>query len=425
MYMGLPIATNKISVEEKKGIPHHLLGCIDLHEVPWTVGKFVAEAGKIIREIRSRGKVPILVGGTHYYTQSLLLRSTVLEDTAEYISTEEQDKRWPILASMGEEMLEELWKVDPVMAARWHPKDSRKIRRSLEIWLRTGKKASEIYAEQRSIRNESFLDSNSGEVQGTAPANLLEGNGPISPGTSPSLRYDTIIFWMYETLEVLKERLSNRVDDMVKNGLLAEVGYMEAIHRSIAQRGLLVDTTKGIWVAIGYKEFKDHLEAIRAGVDEKSLEMSKQQGVELTKIATRQYARRQDRWIRLKLLQALQDIGAADKLFILDRSDMSVPIESSATGIAKSFLSGEPLREPTSLSQTAHEILSSSRSGVKRANDYVRQCDLCDVTTTTEKSWQEHVRSRKHRNMLRLPREHKYQEKRQIVTEEPSVEYVA
>ena len=425
MYMGLPIATNKISVEEKKGIPHHLLGCIDLDEAPWTVGKFVAEAGKIVSEIRSRGRVPFLVGGTHYYTQSLLLRNVVPEDRAGYISTEEQEKRWPILARSGEEMLEELQKIDPIMAAKWHPKDGRKIRRSLEIWLRTGKKASEIYAEQRLVRDGPDRYTDSGEVQRTAPPDFFNGNGPISHVTSPCLRYDTILFWMYEAPEILKERLSNRVDDMVMNGLLSEVKYMEATHRHIEQSGVPVDTTKGIWVAIGYKEFKDYLEAIRAGADEKILEKSKQLGVELTKIATRQYARKQDRWIRLKLLQGLRDVGAADRLFLLDRSDVSIQIELASFRITKSFLSGEPLPDPVSLSQTAHEILSPSRPSLDKANDYVRQCELCDVTTTTAKSWQEHVRSRKHKRMLGPPREHTYQGQRQMVATEDFIHCIA
>jgi tRNA dimethylallyltransferase len=72
MYKGLPIITNKITTEEQKGIRHHLLGCIALDKPTWTVGKFVPEALRIVKEIRSRGRLPILVGGTHYYIQSVI-----------------------------------------------------------------------------------------------------------------------------------------------------------------------------------------------------------------------------------------------------------------------------------------------------------------------------------------------------------------
>lgn len=71
LYEGLPVVTNKITTSEQQGIPHHLLGCIGLKEETWTVGKFVKEALTVIEEIRSRGRLPIVVGGTHYYTQAV------------------------------------------------------------------------------------------------------------------------------------------------------------------------------------------------------------------------------------------------------------------------------------------------------------------------------------------------------------------
>ena len=79
LYSGLPIITNKITVEEREGVPHHLLGCIGFGEPTWVVGTFVKRALGVIEEIRSRGKLPILVGGTHYYTQSLLFRDRLAE----------------------------------------------------------------------------------------------------------------------------------------------------------------------------------------------------------------------------------------------------------------------------------------------------------------------------------------------------------
>src|SRR5689334_20221731 len=72
MYKGLPIITNKLTTEEQRGIPHHLLGSIELHEDPWVVTQFKKEATRIISEIRGRGKLPIVVGGTSYYLDGLL-----------------------------------------------------------------------------------------------------------------------------------------------------------------------------------------------------------------------------------------------------------------------------------------------------------------------------------------------------------------
>lgn len=123
LYAGLPIITNKITADEQQGIPHHLLGCIALHEQPWVVGTFVKKALRIIDEIRSRGKLPILVGGTQYYIQSLLFQDRLAEEedggseAGEFIV--DTKARWPILLQPTEVLLEELKKVDPIMAARW------------------------------------------------------------------------------------------------------------------------------------------------------------------------------------------------------------------------------------------------------------------------------------------------------------------
>lgn len=78
LYRGLPIITNKVTSAERKGVPHYLLGFLDTREV-WQVGRFVREAAKIIDDIRARGRLPILVGGSHYYVQSLLFPHDVEE----------------------------------------------------------------------------------------------------------------------------------------------------------------------------------------------------------------------------------------------------------------------------------------------------------------------------------------------------------
>ena len=67
MYKGLPIVTNKIPVHEMEGIPHHLLGEIELTAAPWNVTNFTAASISIIERIRARGRIPIVVGGTGHY----------------------------------------------------------------------------------------------------------------------------------------------------------------------------------------------------------------------------------------------------------------------------------------------------------------------------------------------------------------------
>lgn len=417
LYKGLPIATNKIPVDEMEGIPHHLLGCIGLNEEPWAVGRFVEEARKIVDEVRGRGKLPIVVGGTHYYTQSLLFENAVSAEPQEKLSSEEQTKRWPILGKGRDEILDELRKVDPVMAAKWHPKDSRKIRRSLEIWLTTGKRASEMYAEQREVGKVADIPGTNKDDLMITSTSGSDYSWRISQTKSPALRYNTLVFWVYKETEALIERLNSRVDGMIEQGLLAEIEHMDTTCRVQMEVGLPVDTTKGIWVAIGFKEFQEYFEAVRHGGDPIRLACAKEAGTVSTKIATRQYASKQSRWIRRRLFQALADIGEAGKMFLLDRRDQHDITESTAERITHDFLTGKPLDDPRTLSNVASSILNpiTERIGQSK-NDTVRHCEPCRVSVTTEKSWADHLNSRKHKGLLR-PRS-KYNHQREIATGE-------
>lgn len=396
MYEGLPIATNKISVEERQSIPHHLLGCIKINEEPWTVGTFGRHATEIVAEIRARGKLPIVVGGTHYYTQSLLFTGSLVDDGPEIVSTEEQEKKWPILGASPAEMLAELEKVDPVMAQRWHPKDVRKIRRSLEIYLTRGRKASEIYDEQRMSRglntNDSRMDSvDSLDADGDG---IHESKHP----TASSLQCDPLIFWTHADAHILRCRLDERVEKMLSDGLLSEVESMYTSQCEQRTAGTEVDQTRGIWIAIGYKEFLPYLLAVKAGnTSAKDLERLKHDGIEKTRIHTRQYAKSQTRWIRGKLMTLLERHKASGRLFALDAADLSgwkENVVDIAGKIAQDFLTGGDLPEPMNvLGEAAEGVLRP----IKAQRSYARHCEVCDKTTTTEDSWEGHIKSRKHK----------------------------
>ena len=205
MYEGLPIVTNKIPVTERHSIPHHLLGCINLTEQPWNVAQFKARATQVVEDVRVRGKLPILVGGTHYYVQSLLFNDTLVESSLDFMSSEEQENRWPVLSASSEEMLEELRNVDPAMAAQWHPKDVLKIRRSLEIFLSTGEKASEVYKAQRQRREGIACE----EATAHALAQDFSGQEYYTTIQRAEIAsdYEPLIFCTYTSPEKLKSRL--------------------------------------------------------------------------------------------------------------------------------------------------------------------------------------------------------------------------
>jgi tRNA dimethylallyltransferase len=409
LYSGLPIITNKITVEERRGVPHHLLGCIDFGEPTWVVGTFVKRALSVIEEIRSRGKLPILVGGTHYYTQSLLFRDRLAETEEDGQDGEKKKKdseqgpldnledTYPILKEPTDKLLEKLQEIDPIMAERWHPNDRRKIQRSIEIYLQTGRKASDIYAEQRLAT-----------VTAASSADLSSEDS--------GLRFPTLLFWIHAETETLRARLDGRVDKMLAQGLLDEVHQLHEYATTQSETGQPVDESRGIWVSIGFKEFKAYIIALQTGTaSESDLQSLKDEAIERTKIATRQYAKRQTRWIRLKLLHALQSqpqisqtdaSNATGKLYLLDGTsipDFQANVLSPAADITQAFLSEGPLPDPKDLFAAAAEHLSVSQDQdpAKPPRSWVRrQCDLCGVTCVTEKQWEAHARSRAHRRLV-------------------------
>ena len=397
MYDGLPIATNKLPSAERKSIPHHLLGCIRLDEETWTVGKYVHSTTAIIGDLVARGKLPIVVGGTHYYMQSLLFEGSLVKSEAkEHLSFEAQEKKWPILAASTEDMLQQLNVVDPETASRWHPKDRRKIRNSLEVYLTSGRKPSDIYREQQRSISQPICPQ--GSVTG-------QNNGEIdSAGHPPSLlRFDPLIFWIHADPDKLSVRLDQRVEQMVDTGLIQEVQSMQEYLQTLERSGTPVDQSKGIQTAIGFKELLPYVVASAGAAPniEKSEQMKKQ-GIELTKIATRQYAKRQQKWIRGKLLQALKEHDALGNLVVLDGTELlqwTRSVELLAVDAVDAFLSGDPLPNSALPSTVDHDILVPNARGHNKA----RYCEMCDLTLMTQQQWDAHPQSKKHRKATKTP----------------------
>ncbi|KAI1323743.1 IPP transferase-domain-containing protein [Xylariaceae sp. FL0255] len=389
MYRGLPVITNQISVQEQRGIPHHLLAHIDPLEPTWVSGIFAREARRLIQEIRSRGKLPIIVGGTMYYVHALLFEGhsvssadAVSSSDPVYRPQEESRAAFPILEQSGEVMHERLRQVDPVMAARWHPSEERKIRRSLEIFLTTGRKASDIYAEQMMQRTDSLF---------------LEARDP----------WETLVFWVYSDREVLTERLSKRVDKMVRAGLMDEVRELHRRRLGCLERGEVIDRTRGIWQSIGYKQMEPYLNGELEGKSDEDLVKLRDAGLEDINVATRKYAKAQMQWIRIKSARAFKEHGAMDSLYLLDSTDaeaFSEHVLDEAAGICESFLAGDEDRvKANEVSETARELLGAFESESRSEKEVfrIRECEVCAVKIYTEKDWAKHLQGRNHRRVVK------------------------
>lgn len=385
LYKGLPIITNKISQEEQRSIPHHLLGNISLDEEPWIVSVFKREANKIIKEIRSRGHLPIVVGGTHYYTKALLFEHSLVaseNEPPDQSPARDHSLEHPILGDTTEAMRKRLQEVDPIMAERWHPNDRRKIHRSLEIFLTTGRRASNIYAEQQEKK-----------------AAEAAAKGDLEPTVSP------LLFWVHAERQALRDRLDRRVDKMLDAGLMEEITQMNDYLHTRQGGADSVDSTKGIWQSIGYKEFQPFLRAVEAGVTGDELETLRLDCLEKMKTATRQYAKYQMKWIPKQMMPLLKEKGDLDKLYVLDSTDASHYVEQvtdKALALTEQFLAGEDMVSPATISEFARDTLDSAKAVTAtkdiRCNKY---CELCDTVCLTEASWRTHLRSRTHQRKVR------------------------
>ena len=243
IYRRMDIGTAKPTREEMRGVPHHMLDVADPEE-DFSVARYVDMAAKCVDDILSRGRLPILAGGTGLYIDSLLSGRTFAPfqpDSPLRGELEEQLRR-----EGGAAMLARLAQVDPDSAARLHPNDEKRIVRALEVYQSTGKTIT-----QHNL-----------ETQAIPP------------------RYDALTLALaFERREDMWSRIDRRVDQMMDQGLVAEV-------QGLLDSGVPAKCTA--MQAIGYKEMAA---ALLSGGDVRS-------AAEEIQLRSRQYAKRQLTWFK-------------------------------------------------------------------------------------------------------------------------------
>lgn len=244
IYRGMDIGTAKVTREEMRGVPHHLIDIKDPRE-PFSVAEFQTLARETIHRIASRKKLPILVGGTGLYLNSVIDPydfSGPKDDFNGEIRTYYQNMA---ITQGKEKLFEALMAVDPASAAKLHPNDQKRVIRALEYYRLTGKPISE---------------------------NLQAAKNPESPYT---------VFWIGLNMdrELLYQRIEERVDAMMAAGLLDEV-------KALLNQGCQPDGQA--MQGIGYRQLIQHLLG----------NLSLQEAVDLIKQESRRYAKRQLTWFR-------------------------------------------------------------------------------------------------------------------------------
>ena len=261
VYRGLDIGTAKPSAADRDRAPHHLIDICNLTE-SFDAAQFVRLAHRAVAEIQSRGRVPIFCGGTGLYFKAFL-------EGLDEMPSADAKLRAKLEATPLERLLEELRQHDPATYAKIDKKNPRRVIRALEVIRLTGKKFSQQRARW-------------GETTGVP---VLADGQPGSRGRAP---HQIKFYCFTRQPDDLHRRINARVDEMFRRGLVNET-------RELLKRGL--EQNKNAMQAIGYRQVVEHLRG----------ERSLTETIELVKIKTRQFAKRQLTWFRAQ--KNLQRIG--------------------------------------------------------------------------------------------------------------------
>jgi tRNA dimethylallyltransferase len=255
LYRGFDIGTAKVPVAERRGIPHHLLDILEPHEL-CSAGEYARLARPILMEITSRGRIPIVTGGTGFYVRALLYglfsgpeRDEALRDRL----TRLEHKRSGFLHRA-------LRRLDSAAAARIHANDRHKLIRAIEVCLKAKTSISELFQTGR---------------------DALEGFRWLKLGLDPPRA-------------ALYQRLDERCRRMLEGGLIEETTSILG--------AALTSEIKPL-ESIGYKQVSELIKG----------ELSFDQALEAMQIATRRYAKRQLTWFRKEPeMQWLSGFGTQD-----------------------------------------------------------------------------------------------------------------
>lgn len=241
IYKGMDIGTNKNSEEERKGVPHHLIDVV-WPDKQFTVARYKKLAEQKLDEIKDRGKLPIIVGGTGLYVESIIRGLFKSKEPSEDLKQELRN----ILQKKGlSHLIEMLYNLDHDAVKEIDTKNSRRVIRAIEIIKANNMKLSEL---KNKTKETVYKD-----------------------------KYYFFILTMKR--KELYNRINNRVDNMVKLGLKDEV-------RSLLNQGFNADLNS--MQAIGYKEMVKHIFG----------EISEKEAIEQIKKNTRNYAKRQETWFK-------------------------------------------------------------------------------------------------------------------------------
>jgi len=246
VYKHMDIGTAKITQDEMSGVPHHMIDILEPDE-NFSAYEFKNRAQRLIKEITTRGRVPIIAGGTGLYIQSLIYNYDFEDETISEQKSLEIEAKLDELDQLSNEALHQyLASFDEVSAQDIHPNNRKRVRRAIQYYLKTKK--------------------------------LLSSRKKVQQFTE---NYDTLLLGIEMSRDILYQRINKRVDIMLERGLLSEV-------QQLVDNGY--ETSQSMQ-AIGYKEIVPVIKQ----------ELSLDEATEKLKQHSRNYAKRQMTWFKNKL----------------------------------------------------------------------------------------------------------------------------
>ncbi len=243
IYKYMDIGSAKPTKEEMQGVPHHMIDIVE----PWqnfSLCDYAKQAHEVIRDIHSRGKIPVMAGGTGLYINTVM-NNIKLSDEEETDGRVRKALEEYLIQNGKEALFDRLKKIDPESAENIHPNNTKRVIRAIEIYENTGKTMSHQIADSQK---------------------------------APKI-YKTLQFAVDFEREELYDRINRRVDIMMESGLIEEV-------RHCVKLGCSRENTS--MQAIGYKEVLDYFDGI----------YDIEETTEIIKQETRRYAKRQLTWFK-------------------------------------------------------------------------------------------------------------------------------
>ncbi|CAD8189728.1 unnamed protein product [Paramecium octaurelia] len=390
IYKEANVMTAKATAAEQAIKKHHGIDLLDLESEGFNRKQWNNMAIQKIEELQSRGIIPVLVGGTHYYIESILFNQE---------NEEKQIIQAAELNLHGKEPYEYLKEIDPLAAEKFHPNDFRRINNSIKYYQSTGQLPSEQidhHSDECKLRSNNFL----------------------------------ILWPKWKKSEDLKKKVSERIHEML------EQGGTEEILRIFERLGNNQKAVGGILQSIGYRQFEKLYQYYKESqlqfpnVDDKFLEL-RQEGLEKLINDTMAYTKKQIQWIKNRILCNSKIDIIANRLFVLEfestqtfKEQVVIPAQKLYNLFCQLFQQGKLEDEQFKISSQDIENIPiitpekiekyKATQKLKQRNNWKKQeCLLCNKKMNGPYEIEQHFKSRYHR--INLLKESQLQKKKQKI----------